>query len=212
VTSLEALNGIACTVQGTAGSVSLTYDADKHAVFTCVLPGGGGGGGGGLPSLKVNEVMTGTSDSASNEFVEIFNASDSAVDIGGYKLVYRSATGTSDVSLATVPAGTTLAAHGFYLFGGSGYGGPPTPNQTFSSGLASTAGGVGLREPSGVLVDSVGYGATAANGLVEGSPAPAPPSVERPGKSAARLPDGHDTNDNSVDFVVTTPTPGAANA
>jgi hypothetical protein len=160
----------------------------------------------------VNEFMTGVTGAAANEFVEIVNAGPQPADISGWKLVYRSATGTSDTTLATVPDGTTIPSGSFYLFGGSGYAGPPAADQTFSTGLAATAGGIGLRDGDGTLVDSVGYGPTAANGLVEGSPAPAPGTVAAPGSSDARLPDGDDSNNNSVDFTVATPpTPRASN-
>jgi hypothetical protein len=78
--------------------------------------------------------------------------------------------------------------------------------------MASTAGGVGIRSGDGTLVDSVGYGSTAANGFVEGTPAPAPPTTAAPGSSDVRKPDGHDTNDNSVDFTVASPpSPRATN-
>jgi hypothetical protein len=144
--------------------------------------------------------------------VEIVNAGSAPADVSGWKLVYRSATGSSDNVLDTIPNGTTLAPGSFYLFGGSGYAGPPAADQSFSTGLASTAGGVGIRNSDGALVDSVGWGSTAANGLVEGTFAPAPPVTAAPGSSDVREPDGHDTNDNSADFtVVTPPTPRATN-
>ena len=77
---------------------------------------------------------------------------------------------------------------------------------------SASAGGLGLRDPAGELVDSVGYG-TATNDFVEGTPAPAPPVSASPGSSAIRLPDGHDIDSNSADFSVSTrPTPKAANA
>ena len=175
--------------------------------ITCVT----GGGGGGSADLKINEFMTGSTGSAADEFVEIVNVGTASADLSGFKLVYRSATGTSDVNLATVPSGTTLAAGAYYLFGGSAYAGSQPPDQTYSTGLASTGGGVALRDSSGAIVDSVGYG-TAVNAFVEGAPAPAPPSVAPPGNSDVRLPDGHDTTDNSTDFTVTTtPTPKASN-
>jgi hypothetical protein len=161
--------------------------------------------------LRVNEVSTGTTVAASDEFVELLNAGSGAVDVGGYKLVYRSAGGSTDIVLATVPTGTSIPAGGYYLFGGGGYAGAPPPDQSFSTGLAAAGGGVGLRKPDGTLVDSVGYG-SATNAFVEGAPAPAAPAADPPGKSVARLPDGRDTNDNSVDFTVSaTPTPRSSN-
>jgi hypothetical protein len=161
--------------------------------------------------LTVNELTIGVTGALGNEFVELANTGTASADVGGYRLVYRAAGGTSDVALATIPDGTTIPAGGFYLFGGSGYAGATAADQSFGTGLASTGGAVGLRNPDGALVDSVGYG-TATNALVEGTPAAAPPVAADPGNSAVRLPDGHDTNDNGADFSVSaTPTPRASN-
>ena len=206
--SFEDLIGLPCSVTGSTGAIAIRYGAGNEATITCLLPGGGG------PSsaLRVNEVMTGLTGAAANEFVELVNAGAEPLDAGGHRVVYRSAAGTSDTLLATVPAGTIIPPGGHYLLGGSAYSGPVAADQSFSTGMAATAGGVGVRNPDGVLLDSVGYGATAANGLVEGRPAAAPPTTASPGSSIGRSPDGSDTNDNSVDFVVSaTPTPRGVN-
>jgi len=205
VDSLDRLNGVACRAGGHDGTVELSYDDSAHAVFTCVQTVG-------AASVRVNEVSTGTSASATDEFVEVVNAGVVGADIGGYRLAYRSGAGTSDVTLATIPPGTTLASGGFYLLGGSGYAGAASANQSFSQGLAASAGGIGLRDGTGALVDSVGYG-TATNVFVEAHAAPAAPATAVPGSSDIRLPDGADTDDNGVDFRVTAaPTPGGPNA
>ena len=204
LTKFEDLNGLPCTA-GTPGTISISYDASRKAIVACTASGS-------QATIRINEFMTGVTGAATDEFVEIVNSGSAGADLSGWKLVYRSATGSSDTVLATIPDGTTLAAGSFYLFGGSGYVGPPAADQSFSTSLASTAGGLGMRNPDGDLVDSVGWGSTAANGLVEGTPAPAPPTTAAPGSSDVRKPDGHDTNDNSVDFTVATPpTPRATN-
>jgi hypothetical protein len=102
----------------------------------------------------------------------------------------------------------TIAANGFFVVSSSGFTGHSDGMFVPATGtLAATGGGIGLFDPMGHRVDSVGYG-TATNSLVEGSPAPAP----MPDQSIARSPDGHDTNSNSADFhTAATPTPGAAN-
>jgi len=201
IDSLERLAGLPC--RG-AGTVKLDYDASGRAALTCVS----------TPSavtVSVNELSTGTAGAASDEFVELFNAGAVPADLSGFKLVYRAGTGTSDIGLATIPDGTILAPGGFYLFGGSGYAGAKKADQSFSSSLAATAGGIGLRDAAGKLSDSIGYG-TAANAFVETSPAPAPPATAPPGSSVIRRPDGKDTNANAADFTVTgSPTPGAPN-
>jgi lamin tail-like protein/collagen triple helix repeat protein len=204
VDSLERLNGVACRAGGNDGTVELSYDATEHAVFTCIEAVG-------AASIRVNEFSTGTSTSATDEFVEIVNVGAGSADIGGYKLAYRSGAGTSDVTLATIPTGTTLAPGAFYLFGGSGYAGAAPANQSFSQALAASAGGIGVRDANGTVVDSVGYG-TATNAFVEAHAASAPPATAVPGSSDIRLPDGADTDDNGVDFTVTVaPTPGGPN-
>jgi Lamin Tail Domain/Collagen triple helix repeat (20 copies) len=206
LSSLESLNGIACRLGGAAGTASLTYDAGGVATVKCVTGGGGSNG-----DIRVNEFMTGSTGAASNEFVELVNAGTSAVAVGGYKVAYRSAAGTSDTTLATVPDGTTIPAGGFYLLGGSGYLGSHAPDQTFSASLAATGGGLAVRDAAGAILDSVGYG-EATNAFVEGHPAAAPPATAAPGSSADRIPDGHDTNDNAADFSVSaTPSPGTSN-
>lgn len=210
LSSLEGLAGIACNAAGAAGSVALTYDDARHAVFTCAAASGGGGGGG-TGVVRINELSIGTTTSLGDEFVELVNPGTASIDISGYKLAYRSATGTADVSLVTIPAGTTLAAGSFYLFGGSTYAGAVAADQAFTSGLASAGGAVALRNADGAVVDSVGYG-TATNAFVEGAAAAAPPVTASPGSSLVRLPDGHDTDNNAADFTVSaTATPRTAN-
>jgi hypothetical protein len=133
--------------------------------------------------------------------VELVNAGTAPADVGGWKVVYRSATGSSDVTLGSIPTGTSIPAGGFYLFGGSGYAETPAGDQSFATGLAAGGGAVGVRDATGTLVDGAGWG-SASNALVEGSPASAPPATT-PGSSIVRLPDGHDTNSNAADFTVT---------
>jgi hypothetical protein len=112
--------------------------------------------------------------------------------------------------LGTLSDGTVLGAGAFLLFGGSGYAGAHPADRSFATSLASAGGAVGLRDPSGALLDSVGWG-TATSALVEGMAAGAPTIAPTPGKSAGRHPDGHDTNDNAADFTEGDPTPGAPN-
>jgi hypothetical protein len=207
LTTLDSLNGSNCHAPAGTGTLSISYGpSDGVAAITCVV-----GGGGGSADLRLNEFMTGLTGSAQNEFVELYNGGTAAADLGGYRLVYRSSAGTSDVGLATIPSGTTLAPGGFYLFGGRDYTGPPAADQTFTASLAATGGGLAFRNGDGSIVDSLGYG-DATNAFVHGNPAPAPPAAASPGNSDVRLPDGHDTGDNSVDFTVSaSPSPRAGN-
>jgi hypothetical protein len=203
--SFEDLAGLPCTAGANEGTTEVSFDASSgEARIRCAVA---------APppaQVRINEFSTGVEGALTDEFVEIHNAGSSAVDLSGYKLVYRSAAGTSDVSLGALPDGTTLAPGAFMLFGGSGYAGAHPADRSFSTSLASSGGGLGLRDPSGILVDSVAWG-TATNALVEGAVTPAPTITAAPGKSDARHPDGNDTNDNSADFAEGDPTPGSGN-
>ncbi len=167
--------------------------------------------------IKVNEVRTGVTGATTNQFIELYNAGTSPVDISGWTVVYRSSTAITNTTAATIPgvagSGTTvLAGGGYYLLGRSGgYTGSPAANLTFTTSLSSSGGAVGVLDPTGAVADSVGYG-SANNALVENCAAPAPGTNASPGTSIVRTPNGFDTDNNCTDFLVTSlPTPGAAN-
>ncbi len=137
---------------------------------------------------------------ANDEFIEIHNLGSAPVNLQGYKLVYRSAAGTSDVTLATL-GNVSLPAGGYYLAARSDYDGPVSADSTYNGGsIAKDGGGVALRNPSAVTVDSVGWG-TAINAFIEGTRASAPATSG----SLARKNNGcTDTDNNSADFELLT--------
>jgi hypothetical protein len=202
--SFDALAGLGCSIGGQAGAISIAYDGSGLAQIHCVA------GAGGDAVVRINEFSVGVEGALGDEFVEIANTGTAAADLSGWKLVYRSGAGTSDVSLGALADGTTLAPGAFFLFGGSGYAGAQPADKSFSAGLTSAAGGVAIKDADGNIVDSVGWG-DATNAFVEGATAAAPPIAPAPGKSDARHPNGHDTNVNSADFTIGDPTPGISN-
>ncbi|HNR47440.1 MAG TPA: ExeM/NucH family extracellular endonuclease, partial [Anaerolineaceae bacterium] len=143
---------------------------------------------------------------AADEFIEIHNVSGSAIDVNGYKVVYRSASGTSDVTLLTFSASTIIPAGGYYLIAANpGYDGTTTADITYThsgtGALSGSSGGLAIRDSSNNIVDSVGYG-SATNIFVETTPTPAPAA----NNSKSRLNSGcTDTDNNNNDFAVTSP-------
>ena len=202
--SFDSLAGLGCTIGSQAGAISIAYDGSGLAQIKCIA------GASGDAPIRINEFSVGVEGALGDEFVELVNTGTAAADLSGWKLVYRSGAGTSDVSLGTLGDGTMLAPGAFFLFGGSGYSGAHAADKSFSAGLASAAGGVAIKDADGNIVDSVGWG-DATNAFVEGTSAAAPTIAPAPGKSDARHPNGHDTNVNSADFTIGDPTPGAAN-
>ncbi len=68
--------------------------------------------------VKINEfaISSGSPANATNSFIELYNAGDSAVDISNWTLTHHP-TQQPIFSSVKVPAGTKLAARGFYLLG-----------------------------------------------------------------------------------------------
>ncbi len=68
------------------------------------------------PAVKINEVRFSAGANSTNQFIELYNAGSSAVEIGNWSLV-NTQSQWAPVKLAAIPAGTKLAAGGFYLLG-----------------------------------------------------------------------------------------------
>lgn len=157
--------------------------------------------------VVINELQTGDGTGATAEFVEVYNACATTASLDGFKLVYRSASGTTDSTLFTFASGATIGARGYLVFGGASFSG--AVDGALVSGLAAGGASLALKDASGAVVDSVAYGSGTGE-YVEGAAAPAP-TDKTPAQSLARVPNGADTADNSADFKVGAPTPGAAN-
>jgi len=153
--------------------------------------------------LVISEVLVEPSGRQSDyEFVELYNPTGGTVTIGGWTIAYKSGTGTSFSTVATVPSGRVIGPYGFFLVGGGKV--VPSPDVVDRSlGFNATSGHIALRNTAGVIVDKVGYGSAIDP---EGAAAPSPPltqSLERlPGASAPTMGNGQDGDNNSVDFAV----------
>lgn len=162
------------------------------------------------PHLVISQFQTGGA-TANDEFVEIFNRGTDPIDLNGYRLVYRSASGSNDVQnpLASWNTTTIIPAGGYYLIAATTYDGATSPNRTYDpSALAVSMGGGGgglaIRfgdNNTGAIIDSVGWG-TATNIFVEGA-VTAAPAINN---SQARANNGcQDTDNNSGDFQSVAP-------
>ncbi|MDQ3491722.1 MAG: lamin tail domain-containing protein [Chloroflexota bacterium] len=154
-----------------------------------------------VPRLLVGEVVTGGT-SASDEWVEIYNAGAGALDLADLELVYVTATGGT-VSRKQVWQASLILEPGRHLLVANGDGAHAgLADGTYTGGLSAVGGTMALRRLDGQFLDSLSWG-TAASSWVEGMPGPAPAA----GSSLERLPggslgNGWDTDDNSVDSMV----------
>lgn len=156
-------------------------------------------------TVIISEVSMGSTTSATDEFVELFNNSDKDVTIGGWTLSYKSAIGETWTKKATINAGKVLTPHSYYLLA------TQIPADTkMTSGLAQGGGNLRLADSSGAVQDQFAWG----NG---DSPLGKAVGACRPGESLYRLPLAGSpllasSDNNNDDFDVTPkPTPGSAN-
>ena len=184
---------LACPRTAIAVSGIITAPAAQAASTTVVISEVyGGGGNSGAPYQ--------------NDFIELGNRSASPVDLTGWKVQYFAATGGTGGTTTltgTIPAGRTFLIQ---QAPGAGNGAPlPTPDATGTLSMGATNGRVDLLDPSGALVDRVGFGT--ANAFETKATAALSYST-----SAARDAVFTDTDNNAVDFTVGAPTPTAAGA
>lgn len=166
-------------------------------------------------SVVIAELQTGSLTSASEEFIELHNISETDVDISTWRVEYFSASATSlSVPSRTIPLHGTLAAGKSYLLASNDYL-TDIADESYSATLAKSGGHVRLVSPDAAVPDQVtvhdlvGWG-TAAH--PEGTAAPAPAE----GSSLERKLDENDeyvdTDNNAEDFAInTTPTPVSTN-
>jgi hypothetical protein len=203
---------------GSSTTVSVTFAPVAGGVRTATLnvsPSGGAvvavdltGTGSISTPLLISELRFRGPSGGNDEFVEIYNNTDAAIDISGYTLHGSNNAGTNSTR-ATVAPDTILAARSHYLFvntGAAGYSGTTPGNTSYSSGITDD-GGVAIVDSHGVIVDQVGLssgslykeGAT----LTSLGTTNADHSYERkPGGAALSL---QDSDDNATDFQVATP-------
>jgi hypothetical protein len=120
-------------------------------------------------AIKINEVRFAAGGNATDQFIELYNASDIAVDVSNWTLI-NTQSQWAPVTLATIPKGTTLARGAYYVLGlsTSGLAAPAQPG-TSAINVTTTAG---LSAGDNIDVDgetrriaSVGTAATAMTTL-----------------------------------------------
>ena len=186
-----------------------------------------GDGRGNACDIVISELAAAGPGGASDEFVELYNASPEAVSVAGWALQYAAAPSGSWQLKLTLPSGAVVPPHGFYLAASQTMTGATPDTATANAmGFSATDGHVRLVLPGASLAtpkanllvsDALGYGTGAA--MAEGMPtapgawttAGSTGSIERKASSTstslsmgaadAMAGNNFDSNDNAVDFV-----------
>jgi uncharacterized protein len=142
--------------------------------------------------IVISEVRNNVSD----EFVELFNPTDSDIDLTGWSLKRKPQDGDPETNLVSALAGE-IKANGYFLIAKADtYTGTVTPDQSYSGSIGSD-NTILLYDDSETnsLVDKVGFGSASDSEI---SPA------SNPGTGSIRRINNDDTDNNSVDFEVLT--------
>ena len=186
--------------------------------------------------IVINEVVKeqrtaggGVVEPDTREFIELYNAGATPVDLANWSIVGFDLTAGSDSYAYTIPAdlagGTSIAPGGYFVVGAAAVPGvkfTPLPSGEMFTDLAAQV--LELRNNSSATVDAVGYEVWRASttGLTLATPAQVAQigsgymgSVISPASnpilSWSRYRNGHDTNQNGLDFGFLPLTPGASN-
>ncbi|MCB1046291.1 MAG: lamin tail domain-containing protein [Calditrichaeota bacterium] len=164
--------------------------------------------------LVISEVRYYETSGINEEFVELYNPTNAAIELSGHKIQYKSSTGVNWTDKTTFTANDVIQAKGFYLYGGSATVPVPDVSSAATLGLGNSGGHVRLLNSSLVELDRVAWGAAdSPEGTVLGSherggsferkafETSTAASMEAGGADETEG-NGWDSDDNSSDFVI----------
>jgi hypothetical protein len=189
--------------------------------FLCALLAFPTGAGASASGIVVSQVYGGGGNNGAsfrNDYVELFNAGTTSVDVSGWTLQYATAAGTT---WQPTPLSGTIAPDRYYLVqlasNGDVGAALPAPDATGTSNLAAVSGKIALVRGTAALVCGATAGSCSTDPLVEdfvgyGAASDFEGAGSAPGLSstlaALRAADGCvDTDVNATDFSTTTPSP-----
>ena len=163
------------------------------------------------PKILITEVQIEDASSSDNDFIELFNPSTSSADVSGFQLKKKSSTG-KEYSIRDFPSSAFIPAQDYFLWANSNYASSvQIEADTTSTQTLSKNNSIALLDKKGSIIDAVAWG-TSTNPFVETLPFPQNPEENH---SLGRKTDNDgkyiDTNDNSQDFELQSPTPKAKN-
>lgn len=154
--------------------------------------------------VVLSEIMPGSIESQSKEFIELYNNSDQPVRLSGWKLEYKSATGRTWSRRALLAEGDSIPPHSYVVLSTD-----KTGSLHLSSGMAQTGGNLRLCDAEGEVVDQLAWG---DGDSAEGEPAIAPALGQSMTRSfGTGVTELVDSDENATDFRLTSiPTEAAA--
>jgi endonuclease YncB( thermonuclease family) len=170
------------------------------------------------PKIVISQFVTRGPAGASDEFVELYNPNDEAVDLTGWLVQSKSAAGITWINRLGegLPAGSIIAARGYFLLASADYSDLLVPDYRHDSnwGLSDDGGHLRLVDSQEQILDKVGYNqADDPEGQPTSGDLAAEHSLQRKANAAstavslalggaeANLGNGWDSDNNQADFV-----------
>jgi endonuclease G, mitochondrial len=169
-------------------------------------------------NVVISEVYGGGGNSGAsykNDYIELYNPTNSSISLSGWSIQYASSTGTF-TSITNLSG--SIGARQYYLIqqasGGGGTQSLPTPNATGTINLSASSGKVALAKvitsvsgsSDSNVIDFVGYGSVNNSETSPIGALSATTSAERKDNNGGTVQgqgNGWDTNNNSLDLVIT---------
>lgn len=164
--------------------------------------------------VVISEVMTGKTGATKDEFVELYNPTDSSILLKGWRLSRKTESGAEYNLLTSFPE-KSIPAHSFFLvIHKTDYTGSVTGDTKYSTiqSIAADNTVILYSDAGQTVVDKVGYGNASDFETAPSSDPGNDKSIERRPLEEEGSAPCQDTDDNSADFEVRdTPTPMNSN-
>ncbi len=159
-----------------------------------------------VSSAVINEIVYDPAGPDVGCFIEIFGPP--GLDLAGYTLDAVNGSDGTVTAVATL-TGHSVGASGYFVLAQDAMVLVPAGASKLIKVTADLQNGPDsvVLKHGGVVVDALGYGSFAMGQFFKGEKF----AAKTTSASLCRVPSGKDTGDNSVDFSVCAPTPGAAN-
>jgi predicted extracellular nuclease len=173
-------------------------------------------------TVLISEFRFNGPNGTGDEFIELYNNSDTQVSVNGWRIVAPAGTGGGGVTITgprttMLPRGHLLVAPSDYSVSGypaaTGIFATAVPDATYTGGAFLDDGGARLESAVGEIIDAVGFNSVNGTNHREGtglSPASGvtPTASDQQYSFVRKLTSGfpQDTNDNAADFVLVSTT------
>jgi Lamin Tail Domain len=165
-------------------------------------------------NIVISQIQIAGTESAKQDFVELYNPTNSSIDISSFRLVKHTSAGDSDDAIATFGIGTTMPARTYYLWCNKSFIKISCDHSTQAS--IANDNSVALLDNTGKQIDAVTFGAplhpfgegdipatpSAGQSIIRKATSASTAESLMPGGPEANWGNGYDTDNNANDFVL----------